>query len=348
MTSQLSIIESQQTGTDIAVQAAAAQTKAAVESRYVMAMRNPRNWDVVRQNLLKECRRPSFANNKSTLYRKPIGKSGIEGLGIRFVEVAIRCMTNVLIETTTVHDNLNKEILRVTVTDLEANISYPIDVHVTKTVERSKPMDDGTYISVRNNSYGRPVYTIPATDEDLLNKRNAAISKAIRTLGLRIIPGDLQDEAEEIIRNIRLNEASEDPEKERKAIIDAFSTLGVQPSDLQKYLGHDIAQCSPKQLVDLRGYYGAIKDGQTTWSSIVSKKNEDTESTGVAYSPTPQDETRSQALAAKQVRRGINNAKTKQEVQNALASNYYNNLAEEDKQELSQLAVQKIDDIESQ
>ncbi|MET0081249.1 MAG: hypothetical protein ABW119_22570, partial [Candidatus Thiodiazotropha lotti] len=175
-------------GSDIAVQAAAAQAKAMIESRYVMAMHNPRNWDDVRQKLLKECRRPSFANNKSTFYKKPIGK-GVEGLGIRFVEVALRCMTNVLIETTTVYDDDDKEIIRVMVTDLESNISYPMDLRITKTVERSKPLDDGSFISVRKNSKGYDVYTIPATDDDLLNKRGAAISKAMRTLGLRIIPG---------------------------------------------------------------------------------------------------------------------------------------------------------------
>ncbi|MEW8152755.1 MAG: hypothetical protein AB2810_21670, partial [Candidatus Thiodiazotropha endolucinida] len=108
----------QASGSDIAVQAAAAQAKAMIESRYVMAMHNPRNWDDVRQKLLKECRRPSFANNKSAFYKKPIG-NGVEGLGIRFVEVALRCMTNVLVETVTVYDDSDKEILRVMVTDLE-------------------------------------------------------------------------------------------------------------------------------------------------------------------------------------------------------------------------------------
>lgn len=41
----------------------AAQAKAQVEARYMMAMHRPRNWDAVRQDLLKECRRPSFAVN---------------------------------------------------------------------------------------------------------------------------------------------------------------------------------------------------------------------------------------------------------------------------------------------
>lgn len=264
------------TGTGLAETAStavAAQAKAMVEARYVMALRRPRNWDQVRQDLLKECKRPSFAHNKSAFYRKPIG-DGVEGLGIRFVEVALRCMTNVLVETSMVYEDEAKEIHRVSVTDLESNLTYPLDVRVTRTVERSKPSDDGTYISVRKNSYGRNVYTVPATDDDLLNKRSAQISKAIRTLGLRIIPGDLQDEAEAIIKGIRMNEAARDPDAERKRIADAFAEIGVKAADLAAYLGHSLDTCSPTELVNLRGIYGAIRDGEASWKSVMENKAE--------------------------------------------------------------------------
>lgn len=266
------------TSTTLSVQetassAIAAQSKAMVESRYIMAMRNPRNWDQVRQDLIRECERPAFAHNKSTYYKKPIG-NGVEGLGIRFVEVALRCMKNVLIETTMIFEDDQKEIHRVSVTDLESNITYPLDVRVSKTVERSKPLDDGSYISVRMNSQNKKVFTIPANDDDLLNKRGAMISKAVRTLGLRIIPGDLCDEAETIIKKIRLDNAAQDPNAERKRIVDAFADIGVRAVDLVAYLGHQIEQCSPTQLVDLRGIYGAIKDGEATWKTVMENKAE--------------------------------------------------------------------------
>lgn len=251
--------------------AIAAQSKAMVESRYIMAMRNPRNWDQVRQDLLKECKRPSFADNKSTYYIKPIGK-GVEGLGIRFTEVALRCMTNVLIETTMIFEDDKKEIHRVSVTDLESNVTYPMDVRVSCTVERSKPMDDGSYISMRMNSYNKPTYTVPANDDDLLNKRGALISKAQRTLSLRIIPGDLQDEAIAIIKAIRKDEAAKDPDAGRKKIVDGFSEIGVKASDLIAYLGHSIDTCSPDEMVNLRGIYGAIRDGEATWHSVMQNK----------------------------------------------------------------------------
>ena len=258
-------------GVETASTALAAQAKAMVESRYYMALARPRNWDQVRQDIIKECRRPNFANNKSTLYNKPIGK-GVEGLGIRFTEMALRCMTNVLVETNMIFEDDLKEVHRVSVTDLEANLTYPLDIRVSKTVERSKPMDDGSYISMRMNSYKKPVYTVPATDDDLLNKRGALISKAQRTLALRILPGDLQDEAEQIIRQIRMDEAARDPDAERKKIADAFATLGVKAKDLEEYLGHVLDGCTPAELVDLRGLYGALKDGEATWVTVMENK----------------------------------------------------------------------------
>lgn len=264
---------------------AAAQGKAMVEARYVMAMRQPRNWDQVRHDILTECRRPTYANNKSVYYVKPIGQ-GVEGLGIRFVESALRHMKNVLTEPFLIFEDESKEILRVTVTDLEANITYSADVRVSKTVERSKPMDDGSYISVRKNSWNKNVYTVPANDDDLLNKRGALISKAVRTLGLRIVPGDIQDEAIDIIKAIRLDDAARDPAAERKKIVDAFGTLGVKAVDLVEYLGHDLDQCSPTELVSLRGIYGAIRDGEATWSTVMDNKaNQDDKPTTKPSAP---------------------------------------------------------------
>ncbi|WP_228534901.1 hypothetical protein [Noviherbaspirillum malthae] len=238
-----------------------------------MALQRPRNWDQVRQDILKECRRPSFANNPSAYYRKPVGK-GIEGLGIRFTEVSIRHMRNILVEQPTIYEDQIKEIIRVRVTDLESNTTYELDVKVSKTVERSKPMDDGTYISMRMNSYNKPVYTVLATDDDLLNKRGALISKAVRTLGLRMIPGDIQDEAIELIKKVREDDAARDPDAKRKRIVDEFGRIGVKAVDLVAYLGHDLDSCSPAELVDLTGLWAAISEGETTWKAVMENKAE--------------------------------------------------------------------------
>jgi hypothetical protein len=258
---------------ETASSAAAAKAKALVEARYIMALRSPRNWDQVRQDLLKECRRPSFADNKSAYYVKPIG-DGVEGLGIRFVEVAIRCMKNISVDTEMTYEDDTKEVHRVEVTDLESNVTHSGTMIVSKYVERSRPADDGSYISVRKNSYGKNVYLVPAKGDELLNVRGALNSKVMRTLGLRHIPGYLQDEAIDIIKAVRLDKAAQDPDAERRKILDAFAEIGVKAVDLTEYLGHDIANCSPAEMVKLRGLYGAIRDGEATWASVMENKAE--------------------------------------------------------------------------
>lgn len=253
---------------DVGSNALAAQARAMVEARYVMALKSPRNWARVRQDLLDECRRPSFAHNKSALYSKPVGGGKVEGLGIRFAEVALRCMNNVLSESFLVFEDERMEVHRVVVTDLENNNTQYQDVVVSKTVERSKPLDDGTYLSVRKNSQGKFTYTVPAREDELLDKRAARISKALRTVALRIIPGYLQDEAEAAIREVRLDKAARDPDAERNAIVDAFNRIGLGVEQVEEYLGHSIATTTPAELVDLRGLYGSLRDGETNWGAI--------------------------------------------------------------------------------
>ena len=217
--------------------AMAAQQKAIVEARYKMALARPRDLDMVRQAMLKDARRPSFAN--VAIYHKPVGK-GIEGPSIRFVEAAIRNMTNILTETATVSEDDERRVIRVAVSDLETNTYFSQDVTVTKTVERAKLPQGEKPIRVRTNSYGKPVYILHGTDDDILNKQNALISKAVRTLGLRLIPGDLVDEALYYVRQTMAKQDAADPDAAKNRLIDA----------------------------------SAIKDGETSWKAVMDDKAE--------------------------------------------------------------------------
>ena len=258
-------------GLDSAASMSASYAAAVVQARCVMAVKRPRNWDQVRQSLMLECRTPAFANDKSAYYIKPIG-DGAEGLGIRFAEAALRCMTNVAVEMRMKYEDHQKEVHEVTVTDLETNYPMSTELVIAKTVERSFPSDDGSYISVRKNSRGKNVYTVVAREDDMLNKRGAARSKALREATLRMLPAALKSEAIQVILAIRADDAARDPSAARKAIVDAFGEIGVSAENLVSYLGHPIEQCAPAQLVSLRGLYGAIRDGEATWAQAMENK----------------------------------------------------------------------------
>lgn len=250
--------------------AVAAQAQATVQARYLMALKRPRDLDNVRVALLKECSRPAFA--QVARYRKPIGR-GIEGLSVRFAEAAVRCMTNILTETQTIYDDERKRIVRVLVTDLEANVPYSRDVSIDKVVERSIVKDGQRILGQRVNSQGRPTYLVAATEDDLLNKEGALVSKAFRTLALRLIPGDLKDEAERAIIETLTKGVSRDPDAERKKLADAFAGINVTPAALKEFLGHDLGTCSPAEIVELRAIYAAIRDGEATWADTLATKD---------------------------------------------------------------------------
>lgn len=251
--------------------AMAAQQKAMVEARYKMALARPRDIDKVRQNMLKDAKRPSFA--AVAIYHKPVGK-GVEGPSIRFVEAAIRNMTNILTETATVSEDDERRVIRVAVSDLETNTYFSQDVTVTKTVERNKLPQGEKPIRVRTNSKGQPVYILHATDDDILNKQNALISKAVRTLGLRLIPGDLVDEALWYVRQTMATQDAQNPDAAKNRIIDAFAMLGVGVENLKEYLGHELSGITPNELQTLRALYSAIKDGETSWKAVMDDKAE--------------------------------------------------------------------------
>jgi hypothetical protein len=274
---------------ETAAAAVAAREAAAVQSRYVMAERHPRDIEDFRVRLENECKRPSFA--EVALYKKPVGKKFEdgqwkqevkEGPSIRFIETALRCYRNVFPEVVTVFDSDTVRICRVSVTDLEANLTYATEVLVNKQVERRgvegrdkkiEPPKDRIVISERTNTYGDKVFTVVATDDEVLIKQNALLSKAIRTNGQRLLPGDIVENCVRMVRETLKTRDAKDPDAAKRRIVDAFAEVGVGPVDLQAYLGHPIERVQPAELEELRGVYTALKEGEATWGEIMMAKN---------------------------------------------------------------------------
>jgi len=265
---------------ETASSAVAAQAKAAIEARYVMALRRPRDLDGVRIRLLAECRRKGFAD--AAIYSKPVGGKHIEGPSVRFAEAAIRCMGNILPETATIYDDASKRIVRQSVTDLESNVTYTKDIMIEKVVERSSLKDGQTAISERTNSTGKKTYLVTATEDALLTKEGAFVSKAVRTLALRILPGDILDECMDLCRATLKDQAAKDPAGERKKLADVFASLGVQPEALKSYLGHALDACTPTELVELRKVYSTLRDGETSWQDVMETRHKATMATSSA------------------------------------------------------------------
>lgn len=258
--------------TETATAAVAAAEEAKVKAKYIMAMQRPRDWMTVRTKLLDSCKRPGFA--AAARYSKPVGGQRIEGPSVRFAEEALRAMGNALPETSVIYDDERKRIVRISVTDLESNLSYSTDITVEKTVERSKLAEGQVPLSSRKNSWGKTTYLLPATEDEVANKINAHSSKALRNMALRILPADILEEAMEQCIRTSQNDAAQDPAAAMKKVADAFAGLRVMPNALAEYLGHPLEQSSPAEIAELRSVYQAIKDGETSWQSTLEAKAE--------------------------------------------------------------------------
>lgn len=252
---------------ETAANAVAAREKAAIEARYIVAMKRPRDMDEVRVKLLKECSRPAFA--EVAKYEKPVAGQKIVGLSVRFAEAAIRVAGNILTQVLIVFDDSERRILRVSVCDLENNVPYESDILLEKYVERRTLKEGQRAAGERVNSSGQRVYLVEATEDDFANKVNAQISKALRNFALRLIPGDILEECSRQIDATYGNKAATDPEGEKKKIIDSFASIGVKPTQLADYLGHALDAVVPADLASLRRIYQSIRDGETTWVGVM-------------------------------------------------------------------------------
>jgi hypothetical protein len=246
----------------------AAQLQAEIQAAVIMAERSPRDWDIVREKVLKECKRPSFA--AVARYNKPIGK-GVQGWSIRFAEAAIQAAKHIHTTTRTIWEDDEQRKILIKVWDAQEGVSYADEVSIEKTVERRSVDKETEVIRTRKNSKGDLLYIIRATEDDLLNKVGAAKSKSIRNSGLRLIPGWILDQAFQEVKATLKDEDAANPDAAKQKLFDAFGELGVDVASIKKFLGHDVANLSPAELMSLRGLYAELRDGQTTMFEVLTQ-----------------------------------------------------------------------------
>lgn len=251
--------------------AMAEQARAKIESMYVMALKRPRNEFDARAKMLRACDRPAFAD--AAIYRKPIGGGkSVEGLSIRFAEEAARAWRNLRVEIFVTLDDSEKRAIQVEVTDLEANNTESLPVVVEKFIERKFVKEGEVPIRSRVNSHGELVYLFAADEGRLTTKQSAEIAKAKRQCVLHLIPGDILEECKKRCYEVMRNRDAQDPDAAKKIIFDAFGVIGVKPSDIEVYVGHDAAAFHVDELAELRAVLSAIKDGDCTWPEALAAK----------------------------------------------------------------------------
>jgi hypothetical protein len=126
-------------------------------------------------------------------------------------------------------------------------------------------------ISKRLNSAGETTYLVRATEDELLSRENALVSKALRNLILKILPGDIVEEAIDALKKLRDAKIDQDPDGERKKILDAFSSIGVPVDELKSYVGSDLGAIDKATIKELRDLFAAVKTGESSWKEIFAE-----------------------------------------------------------------------------
>lgn len=274
---------------ETAMTAVAARERATVESRYVVALQRPRDIENFRVRLLKECKRPGFAELAE--YERPVGKEKNDkgewvqkiarGPSIRLIESAIQHFCNMMITSPVVFDNESTRIVRTTMTDLESNSTWESEVVISKQVEKRgfrgknggiDPPAGRIVVGQRLNSGGDPTFLVLATDDEVNVKQSALVSKAQRKNGERILPSDIIQEALMECRTTLANQDAQDPDAAKRKVIDGFAGQNISPKDLEAYLSKPLDRMQPSDIKALRGLFTSIKEGEISFDEALAAK----------------------------------------------------------------------------
>ncbi len=236
--------------------------EAAVRLRYRMAHERPRKPEEAKASLLRHCEQPNFA--AVARYRKLVDGEWLDAPSIRFAEAALQAMGNILSEVAAIRDDSIQRVVRVAVTDFESNVTHAKEVLIPKVIERAELLPGEVPLASRVDGNGQRLYTLLATREEILSCEGALVSKALRQIALRLLPGDWVQEGLRAIRQTLEAEIAQDLESTREKLAQGFAALRVEEERLKEYLGHDLESASAAECTDLQAILAALEDGEMT------------------------------------------------------------------------------------
>ncbi len=285
----LTVVPIQQTGIELAATAQAAAAKARIEAAYIVAIKYPRHTaemvEHARAGVLAACRDSVFAGQAR--YEIPFGDSKASGWTIRAAEEFARCWGNMHIQKETIYEDELVRRISITVTDLESNLSYTSDTSISKAIERKHPKDR-EILSERENTQGKKVFTVKATEGEVLQKDGAFASRHIRNNIIRLIPSHILKAAEMEVRKTLKSEIDRNPLAAKRKVIDGFLGLGLTPFDIEQ-LGFAIDHMTDAEIERLRGMYQALKDGAVTYQELLDLHRQEAEGEDDPPPETPLD-----------------------------------------------------------
>jgi hypothetical protein len=242
-------------GSELAQVGAAASAQHEIQSAIIIARKFPRNEAVVFQKLMLACARPSFAEDAR--YSFPRGETDVTGPSVNLAREAARVWGNIRYGLYVVRDDDETRLIRGWAWDVETNTKVEMEDDFKKLIQRKvkgKP--------------GETVWLVPDERDlrELTNRRGAIL---LRNCLLQVMPKDLVEDALFTCGKTLEQAAGANPDGERKRLLVDFGAMNISVEQIEQKLGHPFAQCSPKEIAELRGICKSIQDGHTTWAEYV-------------------------------------------------------------------------------
>lgn len=226
---------------------------AEVQSMVVMAKQFPRDEMTAYAKLMKACQRKEFAEKAN--YSYPRGGQTVSGPSIRLAEEAARCWGNIDYGIKELSQKDGESEMLAFAWDLETNArsSQTFNVkHIRDTRSGARKLTDQ-----------RDIYEV--------NANNAG--RRLRARILAILPPDLINAALEECFRTQKGDNTVPLEDKIKKMVAAFEKIGVKQTLLEGRLDKGVEFMTDDELVEYRGIYSSIKDGNSKVSEWFNAKD---------------------------------------------------------------------------
>jgi hypothetical protein len=230
--------------------AAVGREQAEIQAAFIMAARNPRIEADAYIRIVTACKRPGFAEGAQYLY--PRGGKNIQGPSVRYAREAARCWGNIRYGYRITDKDEENTTLEGRALDLETNVEAMASTTFRNLIQRKQKTGETKWVQPDERDY-----------RELVAKNGAIV---VRNAILQIIPPDITEDAQRVVRDTMVKAAKGEIAQDRDATLRrlalAFREFGVTAEMVEGYLGHGLDIITAEELADLRGIYASISEKQ--------------------------------------------------------------------------------------
>lgn len=225
-----------------------------INALFQRAQMFPRNEQDVEAELMKECKRPAFA--EKARYRFPRGGGSVEGPSVNLARTAARLWGNLYYGARTTDMNAQTFTVEGYAYDMQTGAFHNKGMAAKNLILRTKP----------SKEYGGKTGWLQPNERDSGELQMRVSAKAERNAILEVLPRDMIDRLLDQVKKTLAAESGKGMAKDKDAflrlMVQAFRDVGVTGKQLEAWSGAKLDLITHDQVADLKGILKAIQDGE--------------------------------------------------------------------------------------